>query len=600
MHSEPFFTPFAKSIYDTRYKHPDDGNWSGTAKRVVGSVTGELFNAPNAQSHISEILELQDRLYSLVDSRAFMPGGRYLYAAGRDLHQVNNCVLLRAEDSREGWAGLAYKSAMALMTGAGIGVWYGDIRASGSDITRTGGTASGPLPLAELVNNQGRCYLQGGNRRSAIWAGFPWWHPDIFRFLGSKNWPDELRDLKAKILEKDKELKLTRADQDAMLGRGEPLPLTELALPMETTNISVTLDDDFFHAYKQSTGFASVSFFSEHGFTAPDGGTWEEWAHQVYDVALKLMLKNGEPGFTIDVGNHSGEVLRNACTEITSTDDSDVCNLGSLVLPRFDSVSDFRKGAIDAVQFLTAGSMYSHVPYDKIEEVRDKNRRLGLGLIGVHEFCMKHGVKYGTDDAFEVLEPYALEYARALEYANEQQSALGITLSIGASAIAPNGTIGAVAESTPSADPIFAAAEIRRVVDASPTGDQYTDHVVVDPTAARLVAEGIPSNLIEDAYTLSIEPERRIAQQAFLQDYTDHAISSTINLPAPITNPQEASEFGETLMRYLPRLRGITCYPDGAIAGQPRTSCDLDWALENEGLVLEAREDTCNGSVCGV
>ena len=67
-----------------------------------------------------------------------MPGGRYLYATGRPLHQTQNCLPLRAEDSREGWADLQQKAAMALMTGAGIGVWYGDVRPAGSTITRTG------------------------------------------------------------------------------------------------------------------------------------------------------------------------------------------------------------------------------------------------------------------------------------------------------------------------------------------------------------------------------------------------------------------------------------------------------------------------------
>lgn len=74
------------------------------------------------------------------------------------------------------------------------------------------------------------------------------------------------------------------------------------------------------------------------------------------------MLKHGEPGFSIDTGNKSDEVLRNACTEITSADDSDVCNLASLVLPRFDSPEEFGKAVKTMVIFLTAGSVYSSHP----------------------------------------------------------------------------------------------------------------------------------------------------------------------------------------------------------------------------------------------
>lgn len=567
-----FDSQFADSIYKQRYQHPSDGNWSGTAQRVVSSVVGALYNAPKAQGRVSSITQLQERLYADMSAKRFIPGGRYLYAAGRDLHQVNNCILLRAGDSREGWAELAYKSAMALMTGAGIGVWYGDIRAAGQTIRRTGGEASGPIPLMELVNDQGRCYLQGGNRRSAIWAGLPWWHPDIFDFIKSKDWSDELKDFKARDW--------------------------NFRAPMDTTNISVTLDDAFFDAFHEDRVVHAININGSDW--APDRRYWHEWARDVYTQTLKQMLAHGEPGFTIDRGVHAGEVLRNACTEITSADDSDVCNLGSLVLPRFDSPAEFGASVRDAVMFLTGGSMYSHVPYLKVTEVRDQNRRLGLGLIGVHEFLMKHGVRYGSPEAFEVMEPYMVEYARALEYVNEQQSALGITVSVGATAIAPNGTIGIIAESTPSGDPLFSAAERRNVVVASPQGNAHAQHIVVDPTAARLVKEGVEPGMIEDAHSLSLQPERRLAQQAFMQSYTDHAISSTVNLAAPITDPGDVADFGNTLMHYLPELRGITCYPDGARAGQPRTPVDLAWALENEGTVFEAEEETCIGGSCGV
>jgi ribonucleoside-diphosphate reductase alpha chain len=556
LHSQTFDSPFAQSIYEARYKHPQDGDWDGTSKRVVGAVTGALYAAPKAQGNVGYIQDAADRLYGLHSRRQFIAGGRYLYAAGRDLHQVCNCVLLRAEDSREGWADLAYKSAMALMTGAGIGVWYGDIRESGAPISRTGGTASGPQALMQLVNDQGRCYLQGGNRRSAIWAGLPWWHPDIFTFINCKDWSEEIRALK----EKD----------------------WNFPAPMDTTNISVTLDEDFFEAYHDR------------------GHEKHAHARKVYKDAVAHMLKHGEPGFTIDRGVYRDEVLRNACTEITSADDSDICNLGSLVMPRFDTPEEFGDAVRDAVLFLTAGSLYSDVPYDKIKEVRDTNRRLGLGLIGVHEFLIKKGVKYGSNDAFEVLSPYMEQYGNALYFAQEQQDKLGLSRSVAATAIAPNGTIGIIAESTPSADPLFSAAEKRNVVVAKPNANYHTQHVVVDPTAARLVREGIKPEAIEDAHTLSLMPERRMAQQVYLQAYTDHAISSTVNLAKPITDEAESSTFGETMLRFLPDLRGITVYPDGARAGQPRNPVDLSWALEHEGTVFEGNEETCVGGVCGV
>jgi ribonucleoside-diphosphate reductase alpha chain len=560
-----FHTQFAKSIYEARYKHPNDGSWHGTAARVVGSVMQALPTAPTDATH---------RVLHLMDRKMFLPGGRYLYAAGRDLHQVNNCILLNVQDSREGWSELSYKAEMALMTGAGIGVWYGNLRAAGTPISRTGGEASGPLGKMKMINDIGRYVMQGGARRSAIWAGLPWWHPDVFDFITCKDYSDEVKALKAKDW--------------------------TFPAPMDTTNISVTLDDAFFCAFENKWDAGVFSFTDTHGPDAPDGGRWMHWARRVYEVATEHMFRHGEPGFTIDRGDKSDEVLRNACTEITSADDSDVCNLGSLVLPRFSTPQQFGSAVRDAVLFLTAGSVYSDVPYDEVSEVRDRNRRLGLGLIGVHEFLMRNGVRYGTDEALEVLEPYMDEYARALEHAWDWQDKMGLSRSKGATAIAPNGTIGIIAESTPSADPLFSAAERREVKVANVHGpDRFESHVVVDPVARRLVQEGVDPDLIEDAYTLSYDPDRRLRQQAFLQRYVDHAISGTVNLPEPLAG-DDAQSMGRTLMDYLGDLRGVTFYPNGARAGQPRTPVPLEWALDNEGVSEFTDDSTCSGGVCGV
>lgn len=582
----PFDTDFAYGMYSARYKHPKDHNWTGTARRVATHPMGAL--RPTLRFQQARIDDATERIFKLFDSRQAIAGGRYLYAAGRDLHQVNNCILLRCEDHRESWASTSYKAEMALMTGAGIGVYYGDVRPGGREITRTGGVASGPLPKMQQINETGRHTMQGGNRRSAIWAGLPWYHDDIFEFMQIKDWSDEVKAMKKKDW--------------------------NFPAACDMTNISVCLDDAFFAFYSGNVSLG-LHYLQQQApewmrgdnalvpERAPDGSTWPEWARKVYNEATRHMLKHGEPGFSVDTGDKWNEKLRNACTEITSEDDSDVCNLGSLVMPRFSTPDQFGSALRDLVLFLTAGSVYSHVPYEEVDVVRNLNRRLGAGLIGVHEFVVKHGAKYGSDESFEILEPYMAEYGRALEYAHEIQDQLGLSLSKGATAIAPNGTIGIVAESTPSADPMFAAAEIREVKMAHHSGvDQFEQHIVIDPTAARLLAEGVPADLIEDSYALAMFPERRMAMTAYLQKYTDHAISGTVNLPQVMTDPKDVKWFGDTLLNYLPEVRGITVYPDGARAGQPRTRVDLEWALQQKDAVFEAQEAICAGGegACGV
>lgn len=553
----PFESEFAHTVFKGKYTYTPDETWTGCANRVGSTVMLEgLHNAPRGHRLLTSGSHVEDTTW-LIENRKFIPGGRYLYGSGRSFHQVNNCLLLKADDSREGWATLKYNTMMALMTGAGIGVYYGDIREKNTPISRTGGVSSGPIALMKSVNEDGRAAVQGGDRRCAIWAGLPWWHPDVEEFMRVKDWPQWLRE------QKDKDW--------------------TVEAPMDSTNISVCLDDDFFTAY------------------GDEADPRHELATRVYWKVIDKMVTTGEPGFSVDLGVKRNEVLRNACTEITSADDSDVCNLGSVVLPRFENPQDFGDAVRKAALFLTAGSLYSDVSYDKVADIREKNRRLGLGVIGVHEFCLLHGVKYGTDDSFAVLDPYMREYDRALEYACDWQDRLGVSRSVAASAIAPNGTIGILAESTPSGDPLFSAARERVVITASPSGDVHTVHIVVDPVAKRLVSQGIDPNDIEDAYSLALYPERRLAMQAYLQHHVDQAVSSTVNLPYPLTSRQEQRDFGNSLMKYLPELRGVTAYPDGARAGQPLKAVDLAWALEHEGQIkIEGIEETCHDGICGV
>lgn len=560
-------------MFRAKYAFTPDETWADCSVRVPKFVMGSLYQTDGARSggfSVSRVQDATERVSGLMNKRMFCPGGRYLYATGRDLHQTQNCLLLKPEDTRESWSELMHNSAMALMTGAGIGAWYGAIRAAGTPIRRTGGVASGPLSVMHMVNEEGRHIMQGGSRRSAIWAGLPWWHPDIFTFIRSKDWPEWLREQKAKDL--------------------------NTPAPLDMTNISVSLDDAFFEAYGGQPW--DESFILRHGTSAPDGTSWCAWARRVYEKTVDKMLTTAEPGFTVDCGDKSDEVLRNACTEITSADDSDVCNLGGLVLSRFSDPEQFGAAVRDAALFLTAGTIYSDLPYQKVYDVREKNRRLGLSVLGVHEFCVRNGVRYGTDECFEVLEPYMTQYDRALEWANELQDELGLSRSVGATCAAPQGTTGIAMETSTSWEPFFAAAFKRRLRNADVAGDRNVFEYVVDPTVARLVAEGVDPSLIEDSYELAYDYERRFRMQEYAQSHIDHAISMTVNLPKVMRDPGEQATMRDTLIKYLPKLRGITMYPDGCRPGQPLTHVPLEYALEQQGVRFEEKEDRCVGGVC--
>lgn len=134
-------------------------------------------------------MSLGDRqqLIEYIKDFKFVPGGRYLWYAGRKNHYYNNCYLLRAEeDTREEWANLTQRAVSCLMTGGGIGIDYTILRPSGKPLSRTGGLSSGPIPLMQMINEVGRGVMQGGSRRSAIYASLNWQHEDIQDFYKQK------------------------------------------------------------------------------------------------------------------------------------------------------------------------------------------------------------------------------------------------------------------------------------------------------------------------------------------------------------------------------------------------------------------------------
>jgi ribonucleoside-diphosphate reductase alpha chain len=534
---------WAYKQYLDKYSWKDDEGepsevWPDTAYRVVRHVLGAL-------GYTDRDPEFQ-RLVEFVVARKFIPGGR------RPFHQTNNCFLYRCEDSREGWADVVRKSIMALSSGGGIGVVWSDIREDGAPIKKTGGVATGPLSPACMVNEVARHVMQGGHRRSAIWGGLHWNHPDIFTWIMAKDWSEEIRAAKAKNF-------------------NSPAPL-------DMTNISVILDTEFFFAF--------------HNKVHPQ----HDWAQRVYWTATTHMLRHGEPGFSIDVGADVNENLRNACTEITSADDSDVCNLGSINLARVDSIEEFQEIVKLGTLFLLAGTVYSDVPHDEVYYTRAKNRRLGLGLMGVHEWLLGKGYDYTVvPELHEWLGIYATSTEVAAGWADKHN----LSRPIKTRAIAPNGTIGIMGETTTSAEPVFCVAYKRRFID---NDRQWRYQYVIDPTAHRLAQKyGIDPDEIETAYSLAYNVEKRIKFQAELQEYVDHGISSTINLPYPIEDPEEVREFGETLMKYLPRLRGLTCYPNGARSGQPLTAVTYHEAYGQTGVTFEEDPDNaCASGVCGV
>lgn len=852
-----FGSKFAQDIYKQKYSLNQQETWAETCQRVVTSVCGQLISPGD-----------QEIILNLMIERKFIPGGRYLYSAGRPFHQVNNCFLFRAEDSREGWANAMYKATSALMTGGGIGFDYSALRPEGALVRRTGGTSTGPIALMKMINEAGRQIMQGGQRRSAIYASLNWKHGDIQKFLDIKNHSPELRALKEKDFNFELPMELTnvsvnydteffiamenkkhefhehakniylknclqafstaepgfsfnfRKDNETLRNAcvtGETEVLTSdgyreikdlVGGVAEVWNgfewsevepkitgkdqaiVTVTLSDgrvlncteyhDFHiaegytgrsnkvkainlepgmkliksnfpviehgpelrHAYTQ--GFVAAEgmelnrtvnvynpkkmcisrlegikiqayeennkrtriilnevpvskSFVPHGYNLKskldwlaglfdgDGTELKEGGLQLASVNKKFLFDVQKLLTTVGVqskvvpGNMAGKrmmpdgkggnkefdcletnricigavqmqqlkslgmkcermsfnkepqrdasqfvtivdvteagvaetvycftepkrnlgvfngVLTGQCTEVTSEDDSDKCNLGTVWINRIKDVKELRKTVKYSTLFLLCGGIYSDVPNEIIREVGNKNNRIGLGLGGMHEWLMTRGQDYEcTPELHKWLAIYEEESnAAAFIYART----LGVAVPKGIRAIAPNGTIGIIAETTTGIEPLFCKAYLRRYFKEGKWLAQY----VVDGAVRRLLDSGVSIDKIKDSYDLDFK--QRVKFQADVQNYVDMAISSTCNLPAwgsEKNNESTVEANAEILLKYAKRLRGFTCYPDGCRGGQPLSSVSLEEALSKEGTVFEEKEIECLNGVCGL
>jgi len=542
-----FRTNFGENIFRYKYAQGPSDTWRKLADRLVEDVCG------TREGTTHKLMSDDDRkqLAQYIKDFKFLPGGRYLYYAGRPFKAYNNCYLLRAEeDTREEWSNVTWRAMSCLMTGGGIGIDYSRLRPSGSALTRTGGTASGPIPLMSAINEIGRNVMQGGSRRSAIYASLNWRHDDVQSFLTVKNWPELIRN------EKQRDF--------------------NFPAPLDMTNISVNYDD-----------------------AAMVGGLEN---NPVFLQNVRQAMETGEPGFSFNFGSKQNETLRNACTEVTSEDDSDVCNLGSINLGNIQSLEEFTAVVCLASKFLVCGTLRADLPYEKVYQVREKNRRLGLGLMGIHEWLLQRSYKYEvTPELHDWLKVYESESERS---ANEHCDRLYISRPVAYRAIAPTGSIGILAGTTTGIEPLFAVAYKRRFLTE---GTKWKYQYVVDGTAQALIAKyGVNPDSIESALDLSNDYERRIKFQADIQDYVDMSISSTINLPSWGSKGNSASDVGKfasILARYAPRLRGFTCYPDGSRGGQPLTAVPYAEALKHKDTVYdEMPVDICDltgGGTCG-
>ena len=449
-------------------------------------------------------------------------------------------------------------------SGGGTGFSFSRLRPKGDFVKSTMGVASGPVSFMKIFDAATQTVKQGGRRRGANMGILRVDHPDILEFITCKDKTTEVTNF----------------------------------------NISVAVTDKFLEAAKGGTKYDLVNPRNKQVVGQLD-------AREVLDKIAFQAWKNGEPGlFFIDENSRRqptpnvGEMeATNPCGEEPLLP-YESCNLGSIDLQRHLKRSARNGWEVDwtkleqtirtAVRALDNVIDMSAYPIKEIEEMTDATRKIGLGVMGFARVLFALEVPYDSEEGVEwgrkimkfIQEIGYSESAKlaeergtypAWEGSRQWEKGLKVRNSY-VTTVAPTGTISMIADTSGGCEPEFSLIWYKRVMDGEelPYFLDYFEEVAKregfwreDLVERILDNHGSPRGLKEVpekwqrvfATAHDVSPEWHVRMQAGFQEYSDAAVSKTINLPREATVEDVKKAY---LLAFDLHCKGITVYRDGS------------------------------------
>lgn len=533
-----------------------------------------------AQNLASSQQEEKEFLWLLQDFK-FVPGGRILFSVGNDFVRNTpfNCFYIPIqEDSIEGIYKCATEMARTYSFGGGVGTDISILRPAGARVNNSAFFSTGAVSFIEVFSQTTGIIGQAG-RRGALMVSIMDSHPDVEAFMECKNDPERRAVRYANI-----SVKITDEFMHALMG-GKKWKLKHPCGVERTVNPADIFNKLVYNAWASAE--PGCLFYSKH-----------------------VEFSNSEAY----AGGHVEGV--NPCSEQVLPPYG-ACNLGSLNLAAFvkDGSVDWKsleRATRAAVRFLDAIIDYANnknkFPLQQQQKQETRERRIGLGIMGLADMLLLCGLKYDSDDAIQFAEKVMrfitiTAYKESIALAKEKGSfpalkdadvskmgfvqkvlrahgetdivkeiEAGYLRNVALTSIAPTGSISLLAGVSSGIEPIFAPAFLRRFESIS-TKEVYVWH----PTLARWLKEHHNVDvqgkdwkefvqLFPPHFTTAhqIQPIKRVEMQAALQRWVDAAISSTVNLPENTTVDDvkniyfDAWELG---------CKGITVYREGSREG---------------------------------
>jgi ribonucleoside-diphosphate reductase alpha chain len=335
--------------------------------------------------------------YRLIASHDYMPSSPTLFNSGTKHPQMSSCYLHDSPlDSLEAIYD-AYKDvAMLSKFSGGIGLAFHRVRSEGSLIRATNGLSNGIVPWLRTLDSSVAAVNQGGKRKGACCVYLEPWHADIEQFL-------ELRENTGDQSRRTYNLNLANWIPDLFMRRVDEDGVWSLFDPKTVPHLPDLFGDEFVEAYEKAE---AEEFFTRQmkardlygrmmRCLAETGNGWMTFK----DACNRKCNQTGKPGNVVHLSNLCTEI-----TEVTSRDETAVCNLGSINLARHvsDGAFDFAKLAATvraAVPMLDRVIDINYYPVPQAASANARWRPVGLGIMGLQDVFFQLRLPFDSPEA---------------------------------------------------------------------------------------------------------------------------------------------------------------------------------------------------------
>jgi ribonucleoside-diphosphate reductase alpha subunit len=393
-------------------------------KSYLQRVDGKLIETPQYMFmrvsigiHGKDIPGVLDT-YDKMSRGLFIHATPTLFNAGTPRPQMSSCFLIaNKEDSINGIYGTLTECAQISKWAGGIGMHIHDIRANKSHIRGTNGQSDGIIPMLRVFNATARYVNQAGRRKGSIAVYLEPWHADIMDFL-------ELRLNQGDEEARCRDLFSAMWIPDLFMKRVEEGGTWSLFCPDKAKGLSDVYGKEFEELYTryEEEGLANA--------TVPAADVWKAILKSQTETGTPYMLYKDACNAKSNQKNLGVIKSSNLCTEIleyTDKDETSVCNLASIALPKYvdketktfdyEKLHEVTKTVTKNLNRVIDRNFY---PVETARRSNMKHRPIGLGVQGLADVFILCGLPFDCEES-RLMNAHIFEtmYHAALEASSE-------------------------------------------------------------------------------------------------------------------------------------------------------------------------------------